>query len=48
MIDVCFLHDLRWRGLGARMLGMKGRRYKLLWSGDGVGSVGGIVKDEPC
>ena len=32
------------------MLGMKGRRYKLWWSGkgDGVGGVGVIVKEELC
>ena len=26
MIDVCCLLGVRWRGLGARMLGMEGRR----------------------
>ena len=31
------------------MLGIKGRRYKLWWSGKGgVGGVGGIVKEEQC
>ena len=29
MIDVCCLQEVRWRGQSARMLGMKGRRYKL-------------------
>ena len=29
MIDVCCLQEVRWRGQGARILGMKGRRYKL-------------------
>ena len=29
MIDVCCLWEVRWREQGARMLGMKGRRYKL-------------------
>ena len=35
---MCCLQELRWRGQGARMMGMKGRRYKLKWSGiaDGV------------
>ena len=28
MIDVCCL-QVRWRGQGAKMVGMKGRRYKL-------------------
>ena len=46
VIDVCFSWGVRWRGLGTRMLGMKGRRYKLWWSGkaDGVGGVGVMVK----
>ena len=32
------------------MLGMKGRRYKLLWSGkgDGVGGVGVVVLEGLC
>ena len=32
------------------MLGMKGRRYRLWWSGkgDGVGGVGVMVKEEMC
>ena len=38
------------KGLGARMLGMKGRRYNLRWSGkgDGVGGVRVTVKEELC
>ena len=50
MIDVCCLQEVRWRGHGARMLGMVGRRYKLWWSGklDGVGSVGVMVEEELC
>ena len=41
MINVCCLQEVRWRGQGARMLVMKGRRYKLWWSGRGDG-VGGM------
>ena len=50
MIDVCCLQEVRWRGLCASMLGMKGRRYKLWLSGkgDGIGGVGVIVKEELC
>ena len=50
MIDVCCFQEVRWRGQGARMLGMKGGRYKLWWSGkeDGVGGVGVIVMEEQC
>ena len=29
MIGVCCLLEVRWRGQGVRMLGMKGRRCKL-------------------
>ena len=48
MSDVCCLQEMRWREQGARMLGIKGRRYKLWWpeKGDGVGGVGVIVKEE--
>ena len=44
---MCCLQEVRWRGQGARMLGMKGRRYKLWLSGkgDGVGGVGDMVKE---
>ena len=47
---MCCLQEVRWRGQGARMLEMKGRRYKLWWSvkGDGVGGVGVMVKEELC
>ena len=48
MMDVCCLQEVRRRGQGARMLGMKGRRYNLWLSGkgDGVGGVGAMVKEE--
>ena len=46
MIDVGCLQEVRWRGQGDRMLGMKGRRYKLWWSGKEVDGVGVIVKEE--
>ena len=43
---MCCLQEVRLREQGARMLGMKGRRYKMWWSGkgDGVGGVGVMVK----
>ena len=50
MIDVCCLQEVRLRGQCAMMLGMKGRRYKLWWSGtgDGFGGVGVMVKEVLC
>ena len=33
MIEVCCLQEVRWRGQGACMLGVNGRRYKLWLSG---------------
>ena len=50
MIGMCCLQEVRWRGQGARILWMKGRRYKLWWveKGYGVGDVGVMVKEELC
>ena len=47
---MCCLQEVRWIEQGARMLGVKGRRYRLWWSGKGygVGSVGVMVKEELC
>ena len=49
-MDVCCLQEKRWRGQGALFMGVKGRRYKLWWSGnsDGTGGVGVLVKEELC
>ena len=47
-VDVCCLQEVRWRGKGARFIGVKGRRYKLWWCGrdDKTGGVGILVKKE--
>ena len=47
---MCCLQEVRWRGQGARMLGMKDWRYELWWSGKGycVGGVGIMVKEVMC
>ena len=47
---MCCLQEVRWRGQGARMLGLKGRKYKLWLSekADGVCGVGVMVKEELC
>ena len=47
---MCCMQVVSWRGQGTRMLGMKGRRYKLWWSGkeDGVCGVGVMVNQELC
>ena len=49
-MDVCCLQEVRWRGQRVRFMGVKGRRYKLWWSGngDGTGGVGVLVKEELC
>ena len=48
MIDVRSLQEVRRRGQVAKMLRMKGRRYKQWWpaKGDGVGGVGFMVKEK--
>ena len=45
---MCVVYRVIWRGQGARMLGMKSRRYKHWCCGkrDGVGGVGDMVKEE--
>ena len=47
-VGLCCLHEVRWRGCGARLIGLQGRRYKLWWSGnqEGYGEVGVLVKEE--
>ena len=47
---MCCLQEVRWRGQGDWLLGVKGRRYKFWWSGnnDRTGGVGVSVKDELC
>ena len=47
---MCCLQEERWRGQGARILGVKGRRHRLWWSGkrDGVGSMVVMVKEDLC
>ena len=45
---MCCLQEVRWRGCGARLIGVQGRRYELCWSGneDGYGGVGVLTKEE--
>ena len=47
-VDLCCLQEVRWRGCGARLIGLQGRRYNLWWSGgqEGNGGVGMLVKEE--
>ena len=49
-VDVCCLQEVRWRGQGARFMGVKGGRYKLWLSGnsDDMRGVGVLVKEELC
>ena len=45
-VDLCCLQVVRWRGCGARLIGLLGRKYRLWWSGnkEGYGGVGVLVK----
>ena len=47
-VDLCCLQEVRWRGCGARLIGVLGRRYKLWWSGNQEwhGGLGVLVKEE--
>ena len=47
-VGLCCLHEVRWRGCGARLIGLQGRRCKLWWSGnqEGYDGVGVLVKEE--
>ena len=51
-MDVLCLQKVRWRGQVAQFMGVKGRRYKLWWSGifnsDGTRGKGVLVKEELC
>jgi len=49
-VDVCCIQEVRWRGKSARFMGVRGRRYKLWWSGndEGQGGVGILIKEELC
>ena len=42
------MQELRWRGCGARLIGVQGRKCELWWSGtqEGNGGVGVVVKEE--
>ena len=46
MLLCVIFQEVGWSGQGARILGMKGKRYKLWWCGevDGVGGVGYMVR----
>ena len=46
-VDVCCLQEVRWKGGSARCVGVKGKRYKVFWSGKGdSGGVGVMIKEE--
>ena len=44
---LCCLQEVRWRGCGARLIGLQDRKYKLSWSRnqEGCGGVGVLVKE---
>ena len=47
-VRLCCIHEVRWRGCGARLIGLQGRRYKLWWPGnqEGYGGVDVLVREE--
>ena len=49
-VDECCLQEVRWRGEGARFIGVKQRRYKLWWceNDDKTNDVGILTKEELC
>ena len=47
-VDMCCLQEVRWRGQGARFVGIRSRRYKL-WSSENNDGIGvGILMKELC
>lgn len=42
-VDVCCLREVQWKGQGTRFLGIKGRKYKIWWSGNNEG-IGGVCQ----
>ena len=46
-VDMCCRQEVKWKEQGARIVGCRGGRYKLVWSGnnDGIGGVGILVKE---
>jgi len=32
-VDVAYIQETQWRGIGCRFFGTKGKRYKLFWMG---------------
>ena len=47
-VDMCCLQKVRWRRQEDRLVGCRGRRYRLWWSGnnDEIEGVGNLVKKE--
>ena len=49
-IGICCIQEVRWRGMGSKLVGSLGKRFKLLWSGneDKIGGVEILVKKDLC
>src|SRR5437867_4282203 len=47
-LDFCCLQETRWRGVGTKCLGEKGKSYKFFWSGgkDSMAGVGVLVAEK--
>ena len=49
-VGICCIQEVRWRGMGLKLLGSLGRRFKLWWSGneDKIGGVGILFREDLC
>ena len=45
-VGICYIQEVRWRGMGSKFLSGLSRRFKLWWSGneDKIGGVGKLVR----
>ena len=49
-IGICCIQEVRWRGMGSKLLGSLGRRFKLWWFGNKnkIDGVGLLVREDLC
>ena len=49
-VGICCIQEVRWRGMGSKLLGSLGRRLKLWWSGNEnkIGCVRILAREDLC